>query len=117
MFSVLKYATPLIGPWIGALSQDAYKKMFENDIKMMEELVKKLPTLEQTESETFIDPRLSAELLDSYVERVQGAALRALRVLLGEKDPHQEWGGLRRILTPEGHYLWLCQHHALEYAW
>jgi len=25
------------------------------------------------------------------------------------------WGGLKRVLTPEDHYLWLCEHHAQEY--
>ncbi|QSJ18459.1 hypothetical protein JYQ62_06700 [Nostoc sp. UHCC 0702] len=36
-------------------------------------------------------------------------------LLLEEKDPQQHWGGLKKILTPEGHYLWLCEHHAAEY--
>ncbi len=41
--------------------------------------------------------------------------LRALRLLLDEVDPKQQWGGLRKVLTPEGHYLWLCEYHAKEY--
>jgi hypothetical protein len=49
-------------------------------------------------------------------DRVQGAALRSLRALLDQKDPQQHWGGLRKVLTPEGHYLWLCEHHAAQYA-
>jgi hypothetical protein len=48
-------------------------------------------------------------------ERVEGAALRALRFLLDEKDKEQHWGGLKKVLTPEGHYLWLCENHAAEY--
>lgn len=24
-------------------------------------------------------------------------------------------GGLKKVLTPEGHYLWLCEDHAAEY--
>ncbi|MEN8220766.1 MAG: COR domain-containing protein [Pseudomonadota bacterium] len=48
-------------------------------------------------------------------EQLQGAALRALRHFLDEHDPQQHWGGLKKILTPEGHYLWLCEHHAREY--
>jgi len=48
--------------------------------------------------------------------RVEGAELRALRVLLDEVDEAHGWGGLRKVLTPEGHYLWLCEHHAQEYA-
>ncbi len=33
-----------------------------------------------------------------------------------ETIPQQHWGGLKRILTPEGDYLWLCEKHAREYA-
>ncbi len=44
-----------------------------------------------------------------------GAALRALRELLDEKDPKHHWGGLKKVLPPEVHYLWLCDHHAKEY--
>ena len=45
----------------------------------------------------------------------QGASLRALRVLLDRLDPEQRWGGLTKVLTPEGHYLWLCPRHAAEF--
>ncbi|MHC4528819.1 MAG: hypothetical protein ACYTEX_11960 [Planctomycetota bacterium] len=49
-------------------------------------------------------------------ERIEGAPLRALRRLLDEVDAKQHWGGLKKILTPEGHYLWLCEYHAEAYA-
>ena len=89
-----------------------FKKLFKNDIKLMEELFKKLPDLKA-------DPGLGlaetvGEVADA--ERAEGAALRAVRVLLDEKDPQQQWGGLKKVLTPEGHYLWLCDYHAAEYA-
>ena len=44
------------------------------------------------------------------MERVEGGALRALRPLLDEVDPAQNWGGLKKILTPEEHYLRLCEY-------
>ena len=46
---------------------------------------------------------------------VEGASLRTLRQLLDQLDPKQHWGGLRKILTPEGHYLWLCEGHANQF--
>jgi hypothetical protein len=46
---------------------------------------------------------------------VEGAGLRAVRQLLEKLDEHQVWGGLKRVLTPEQHYLWLCEYHAHEY--
>ncbi len=49
-------------------------------------------------------------------ERAGGASLRALRKLLDALDEKQEWGRLQKVLTPDGHYLWLCEYHAKEYA-
>lgn len=115
MVSVLKYSTPLIGPWIGFLSPDQYEKRLKNDIKLMEELVKKLPSTTEISNENFDDPRSSIVIQNSVTEISAGASLRALRQLLDKEDPMQTWGNLRKVLTPEGHYLWLCQHHAAEY--
>jgi hypothetical protein len=77
----------------------------------MNELVEALP--ETVPGRKAKLEEMTGERLDA--ERVQGAPLRALRRLLDEKDPNHEWGGLRNVLTPEGHYLWLCEHHAQEY--
>lgn len=41
--------------------------------------------------------------------------LRLLRNILTDADPEQNWGGLDRIITPEGHILWLCKEHMKEY--
>ena len=46
---------------------------------------------------------------EGKAERLEGMELRALRKLLDEVDAKQEWGGLKKALTPEGHYLWLCK--------
>jgi internalin A len=111
MVTVLKYAAPLAGPWV-AVAMPAYEAMFKNDIKLMTELVKKLPDLEK-DHELGLAEAISAT---RSPEKTGGAALRALRQLLDEKDPDQHWGGLKKILTPEGHYLWLCEYHTKEYA-
>ncbi|MDI6792753.1 MAG: COR domain-containing protein [bacterium] len=111
LVAVLKYAAPLTGPWV-AMAWPDYERMVKNDLSFMTELVKKLPDLE-------MDRELGLTEAIGEVptpERVGGAALRALRQLLNEKDPQQHWGGLKKVLTPEGHYLWLCEHHAKEYA-
>jgi hypothetical protein len=42
----------------------------------------------------------------------EGSEWRVLRRFLDHLDPSREWGGLRKIRTPEGHYLWLCKYHA-----
>jgi hypothetical protein len=77
----------------------------------MKEMAAKLPDIKDYE-----DLELAGTVGDvADPERVEGAALRALRQLLEEKDKEQHWGGLKKVLTPEGHYLWLCENHAAEY--
>ncbi len=46
-----------------------------------------------------------------------GASIRSLRHPLLELDPDEEnWGDLNKTLTPEGHWLWLCEEHKKSYA-
>jgi small GTP-binding protein len=111
LVDLLKFVTPFVGPWVG-MANEAYSDLIKNDIKFMNELVEALP-------ETLLPGEVglagvAGERLEA--ERVGGAPLRALRKLLDEVDPQHEWGGLQKVLTPEGHYLWLCEYHAKEYA-
>ena len=111
LVAVLKYAAPLAGPFVG-VAWPVYEEMFKNDIKLMAELVKKMPDLKEGR-----ELGLAEEVGETRgPDRISGVALRALRQLLDEKDPEQHWGGLKKVLTPEGHYLWLCEYHAQEYA-
>ncbi|MFH1524746.1 MAG: leucine-rich repeat domain-containing protein [Chloroflexota bacterium] len=115
MVILLKLVTPLIGPWIGVSAVD-YAKSIANDIKFMEGLVKIIPEIVET-SEIKIPDHIEVEPVptqDAY-EYTEGAGLRAVRQLLEKLDEHQVWGGLMRVLTPEAHYLWLCEYHAQEY--
>ncbi|MEH2125888.1 COR domain-containing protein [Nostoc sp.] len=113
LFKVLKYAAPIIGPWLGVVDSKEYETLFKNDLELFKEVAAKLPELKESEDLELADKIARGEDLDP--ERADGAALRALRQLLEEKDPQQHWGGLKNVLTPEGHYLWLCEHHAAEY--
>ena len=47
--------------------------------------------------------------------RAQGAGFRELFSLLHELDPHHRWAGMRRFLTPQGDYLWICPDHHKQY--
>lgn len=54
--------------------------------------------------------------IDSYdIVSVEGPDLRVLHNLLDTVDKTHEWGRLGKILTPEGHYLWLWDKHSEEY--
>ena len=111
LVTVLKYAMPLAGPFVG-VAWPVYEEMFKNDIKLMTELVKKMPDLEEGRELGLVEAVGGTR----GPEQIGGAALWALRQLLDEEDPAQRWGGLEKVLTPEGHYLWLCEYHAQEYA-
>ena len=114
---VIKYAAPIAGAAagtfagpVGAVMGAAYAKQVVEQIKLMEELAKWMSEREY----------LEAELLESMssggkAEHIEGAQLRAFRKLLDEEDPKQHWGGLKKVWTPEGHYLWLCEYHSMEY--
>jgi internalin A len=114
---VIKYAAPVagaavgayVGP-IGAVMGAEYAKKLATQIKLMEELAKKLTERDYALAhiEAIFEER-------GEPERIEGMELRALRTLLDKEDPQQEWGGLKKVLTPEGHYLWLCEQHAAEY--
>jgi len=114
LVSVLKFATPLISPILGAALPD-YSEIIKNDLHLIEQLLQVLPDIREDP-----EPRLAKAMHEATdgldAQRAEGAALRALRLLLDEKDPEQHWGELRKVLTPEGHYLWLCESHALAYA-
>ena len=111
MLSPLKYAPTSAGPWT-KMAPPQYEKLVKYDLLFMEEILKALHGV--------LKPGISdsshgfGEGLEEDGSDVN--ALQALRRLLDMKDPPQDWGGLRKVLTPEGHYLWLCEYHARDYA-
>lgn len=111
MVGVLKFATPLIGPWLGVMEAKDYETIFKDDIALAKELAGKLPDLSGGDLDH------AEDILggDRRLEMLDGAALRALRQLLEQKDASRQWGNLKQILTPEGDYLWLCDHHARSF--
>lgn len=109
LVKMLKYVKPLAGQLLSFFPLD-FEPTFKDDLKLMETLIDKLPALDDDRNFA-----LAERVGEHFEERIEGAALRALRKLLDAKDPAQTWGGLRPVLTPEGHYLWLCQPHAEPY--
>jgi len=113
--SILRYATPIIGSTLGIGNVENYEKLLKRDMQFMQILAAELPKLQSADAMDLLQNAGKGTPGNYVPERLQGAALRVLRQLLDEKDPHQHWGGLQKVLTPEGHYLWLCEHHAREY--
>ncbi len=112
---MLRFVQPALASWMSWTDEDQYLKQFEEDLERMQQLGEKIP-----ES---LDEARGSQLAGSIREgregyspqQASGAMLRALKLLLEEKDKQQTWGGLKRILTKEGHHLWLCPHHLAEY--
>lgn len=112
LVNILKYASPLISPILGYMVPEL-EKAIKSDIGLMNELIKKLPEGKNSTAESSTDYEYSSNY---ELQNASGFSLRSFRQFLEAKDPKQHWGGLRRVLTPEGDYLWLCEKHAQEYA-
>ena len=108
MVEILKYVAPLVSPVLG-WSLPEIKKVVEDDIDLMKALVEKLPDIKVPD-----EPGLKGSA-ERWPNPAEGAALRELRTVLDKVDTKRDWGGLRKVLTPEGDYLWLCEQHAQEY--
>ena len=115
MVGVLKYTAPLVGPTIAHAYEDI-NQLIKNDVKLMSELVKKFP--EFTKDGDIIGAvTADNEFRHKIPNEYRGESLMPLRQLLLSLDPDLElgkMGGLTKTLTPEGHYLWLCDEHRKE---
>jgi internalin A len=112
MVKWLRFARPLVflitGVPIPLPDEDKLAAHLKQDCERMEKLAAQV----QETNEMKLAKRLD-ETGDA--REASGALLRNLRRLLEEKDKQQTWGGLKRILTKEGHHLWLCPHHLAAY--
>jgi internalin A len=103
----LKFAIPLSAAG-AAVYDDATAKKYENQIKLLEQMVESLPSLAETSDDV-------RRLRTAQTDELTGAALRALYHLLDQLDPSHYWQNLNRIITPYGGILWLCPEHRREY--
>ena len=97
---------PLALPALGVYAPEAAKAL-KHDLKLMQELVKKLPDLRDTDPGRGFDKAARHD-----PEQSGGAALQQLHGFLREHAAVGPWGDLSNVLTPEGEYLWLCADHA-----
>ena len=105
----LKFLAPIAGPSL-AYATPQMHDLITTDVKLMTSLIEKLPCFDIKPNPGAAIPR------DLVPQRANAALLRILRSLLNELDEKREWGGLQKVLTPEGDWLWLCEEHAKEYS-
>jgi len=87
-----------------ASTADDLSKLLKNDVDLMKALIEKLPDVK-----TGRDRKADYGMEEADKSRATGASLRGLRQLLMELDPRQQWGGLKKTLTPEGHWPGHCR--------
>jgi hypothetical protein len=109
LIKALKLTIPLAGPLLG-MTMPNLEEVVKHDIDFMDEITKIIPEIDNWSSKLEAIDSLEGE--SPLTSMADGSSLRVLRNLLDSLDPAQRWGGLQRVLTPEGHYLWLCDHHA-----
>lgn len=85
---------------------------------LLEDVAPKLDLMEKITSSLLqgeFDARRAPKEPGKLVTEAECDGVRALHKLLLDLDPARTWGGLRRVLTPTGDYLWLCPTHYRKY--
>ena len=103
----LRIAVPIAGAALGVAMDQAALTDIKDDNKFMDKLSGALP-VEVGRGPAPLDQRPG-------LSPAEGAGLRALRQLLFERDKQRSFGGMRRVLTASGDYLWVCPTHYPEY--
>jgi GTPase SAR1 family protein len=111
LITFLKVGVPMGGKIAGAVYDKAIMDDLKGRIGLLDEIAKNLPRAAALDSmkRVSVEPQLGQD-----IEAV-GPALRALHSFLKEADTSCIWGGLHKILTPDGNILWLCAEHREQY--
>jgi hypothetical protein len=103
----LRVAVPVAGAVAGMGSLEEMAAQAQQEIEQMDSLN------EVSSQRRSLD--YATDEADGDLTLPEGAGLRALRALLLELDPPQAFGGLRRVLTPSGDFIWVCSIHYPDY--
>jgi hypothetical protein len=116
---IMKCATPLAGfvlPGLTSGQAEQYRKQFKEDVerwvKLADAVAKTTPEMLEESSASKFGRRQDTHRL----RQIAGYELRGLRKVLEDKDKLGVWGKLRRRMTPEGNWLWLCDEHWKTYT-
>jgi Leucine-rich repeat (LRR) protein/GTPase SAR1 family protein len=110
VFKALQLVVPVAVSAAGVMLSDEQFKHAQHELDLMKSLVAALPD-QKIEDQPELAPSESAHQLTP----AEGAAARAIRVVLFEHDHVQAFGGLRRVQTPSADFVWVCADHYPEY--
>lgn len=108
IFKALRLMAPITAAVAGVVLTEEQLKHAEREIELMKVVVETLPHEDPGPDELH-------ELPGSHIRPVEGQGLRALRAILLAADPTRAFGGLRRVHTTSGEFLWVCDVHYREY--
>ena len=104
----LKTVVPIGGAVVKAVADETLLKEISGKLDLMEKTVSTLLEGDFEAGRKFDEP-------NRLVSRAEGEGLRQLQSVLNELDKSRKWGGLRRVPTQTGDYLWVCKEHYREY--
>jgi len=106
---ILKATVPVVGGAAGAFWGHKDLKEIKPEMDTAEKTGGLLPSADSR------NPHSYRATMDGF--RAEADALRAIHDVLRELQPKKgrKWGGLERIATRSGEYIWLCEKHAREY--
>ena len=110
VFKALQLVAPIASAVAGVVLTPTELQNAQNELRLMTALIAELPS---TEPET--EPDFAALETSRQISPAEGAAWRAVRLLIFEHDPTRAFGDLRRVQAPSGDYLWVCPGHHAEY--
>jgi internalin A len=105
----LQLAVPLAGSIAVASLPAEQRESAAAHLDMMKTIVEDLPSDSLRQAE--VDPGEAT----GQMSLAEGAAQRALRQIIFEHDRSRRFGGLRRVQSPSGEFLWVCPDHTSDY--
>ena len=113
--SVLKATVPLAGVVVNESNPGGGFEELAKHLDSMSIMTDRILEASHDLGELTADSTLGAPGIARRKTRVEGSGIRELHALLDSLDPSRKWGGLRRVLTSAGDYLWLCEDHYKDY--
>ena len=98
--------------FLSPLSAKERCSLEQHEIQLIEEDILYLETFLKAFSPKLSTSQKNSEILNEHKIRT---IFRFFRKFLNSAEGSNNWSGLRKVFTPEGHYLWLCEEHATEY--
>ncbi|WP_117208282.1 COR domain-containing protein [Allorhizocola rhizosphaerae] len=76
-------------------------------LDLMATIVDRLPVPQEPQA----DLAQASTTAPGSLTPAEGSALRGFRTFLFAQDPARHFGGLSRLMTPTGEYIWICTAH------